>query len=170
MNQATAAIEPIVDRIVALLIERQQAVYHLSACALDKPLPLSIAARHQHIVIDDVGLDLVCELARCDGQSARALHLFALIQLGLDVHLSVATTLCLALPVKALQHLPFHWQSECGEALHLYAQSVLAYRDISQVEHGIAVVARGTIITLMAKETFIARHIPWVFAENRLCN
>ncbi len=181
LNEATveAMIESIVTAIVsrvnALLAARANACYRLPASKLSTPLALSVIAAHQQIVVEQVGLGLLCDLAqmRCDNPAVR--QLLTLIDLGEQVTLQLPAALCRHLPVRALARWPVNWQLDSGQALALCAALLLNYQQAMDFANAgftqsMLLLAPGCVVTALAKETLAKHQVRWAYVENPLCN
>jgi len=162
------AVAAIVERIVAVLNNRQQATYYTSLTKLKSPVALSILASYGNMVVDTMDASSIIALARCQTKQPEVKHLMEVVSFGVTVTLVIHPSLCTMLPVKALSNLPFQWQTKDKQQVVLWARSVLAYADVCQLDNSIVVTRPNTIVTSMARDVMSQNNIVWSCSEDTL--
>lgn len=162
------AVAAIVERIVAVLNNRQQAIYYTSLVELKSPVALSVLANHGNMVVDAVDASSIVALARCQTEQPEVKHLMEVVSFGVTVTLVIHPSLCTMLPVKALSNLPFLWQTKDKQQVVLWGRSVLAYADVCQLDNSIVVTRPNTIVTSMARDVMTKNNIVWSCSEDTL--
>ncbi|PCR06661.1 microcompartment protein PduM, partial [Klebsiella pneumoniae] len=70
-----------------------------------------------------------------------------------------------ALAVKKLARLPLTFSDPLGQPVRLHAASVLTYADVAHFSGGYLVLRRRPIITALAREAAVARHVQLIKQE-----
>lgn len=157
--------EQIVSRIVALLQQRERAVFAARQSDLAKGLSPSVYVRHANLHIQQPDLGFITQLALSNaGHPAVATTLDAM-SYGVHIHISLHQQLLNALPVAGLSRLPLTFSDHLGQAIRLCAKPVIGYSDVIGLNPGILVIATRSLLTPLASDVLRQRHIQWIRPE-----
>ncbi|EOZ9950564.1 PduM family microcompartment protein [Klebsiella pneumoniae] len=131
-----AMLQRIVEEVAARLLRRALSTATLSVAQLGEADIRSLLCQHASLRIVQVDLPLLEQLA---GQRALA--------------------------VKKLARLPLTFSDPLGQPVRLHAASVLTYADVARFSGGYLVLRRRPIITALAREAAVARHVQLIKQE-----
>ena len=155
-----AMLQRIVEEVAARLRHRALSTATLSVAQLGEADIRSLLCQHASLRIVQVDLPLLEQLA---GQRALAAAGCALH--GVRVQLTLLPALLPALAVKKLARLPLTFSDPLGQPVRLHAASVLTYADVARFSGGYLVLRRRPIITALAREAAVARHVQLIKQE-----
>ena len=112
-----------------------------------------------------VDLPLLEQLAGQRALAAAGCALHEAMAWGVRVQLTLLPALLPALAVKKLARLPLTFSDPLGQPVRLHAASVLTYADVARFSGGYLVLRRCPIITALAREAAVARHVQLIKQE-----
>lgn len=112
-----------------------------------------------------VDLPLLEQLAGQRALAAAGCALHEAMAWGVRVQLTLLPALLPALAVKKLARLPLTFSDPLGQPVRLHAASVLTYADVARFSGGYLVLCRRPIITALAREAAVARHVQLIKQE-----
>ena len=115
--------------------------------------------------IVQVDLPLLEQLAGQRALAAAGCALHEAMAWGVRVQLTLLPALLPALAVKKLARLPLTFSDPLGQPVRLHAASVLTYADVARFSGGYLVLRRRPIITALAREAAVARHVQLIKQE-----
>ncbi|MFK9879943.1 PduM family microcompartment protein, partial [Klebsiella pneumoniae] len=110
-------------------------------------------------------LPLLEQLAGQRALAAAGCALHEAMAWGVRVQLTLLPALLPALAVKKLARLPLTFSDPLGQPVRLHAASVLTYADVARFSGGYLVLRRRPIITALAREAAVARHVQLIKQE-----
>ena len=155
-----AMLQRIVEEVAARLRRRALSTATLSVAQLGEADIRSLLCQHASLRIVQVDLPLLEQLA---GQRALAAAGCALHEAM--AWLTLLPALLPALAVKKLARLPLTFSDPLGQPVRLHAASVLTYADVARFSGGYLVLRRRPIITALAREAAVARHVQLIKQE-----
>lgn len=159
-----AMLQRIVEEVAARLRHRALSTATLSVAQLGEADIRSLLCQHASLRIVQVDLPLLEQLA---GQRALAAA-------GCALHEAMAwrsgTANAASRPApraggKKLARLPLTFSDPLGQPVRLHAASVLTYADVARFSGGYLVLRRRPIITALAREALVARHVQLIKQE-----
>ncbi|MGE4800627.1 microcompartment protein PduM [Yersinia hibernica] len=159
MNLTQAQTEQLVSQIVTRLVERERRVHTLLLPQLRAGLDPALFIHHAtlHLMLPD--LAFICRLAQSDTRCPAVAALNEAWSWGMKVHISLQRQLLPALPAAALRRMPLSFSDSQGMAVRFYAGQVLSYRDLATLDPGWLLIDHPTLVTPLAKDQLLARHI-----------
>lgn len=157
--------EQIINAIVALLQQRERAVFATRQSDLAKGLSPSVYVRHAHLHIQQPDPGFLAQLALNDVQHPAVATTLDAMSYGVQIHISLHSQLLKALPVSGLNRLPLTFSDHLGQAIRLCAKSVIGYSDVIGLKSGILVIAPRSLLTPLASDILTQRHIQWIRPE-----
>ncbi|RRE55187.1 microcompartment protein PduM [Klebsiella pneumoniae] len=158
-----AMLQRIVEEVAARLRHRALSTATLSVAQLGEADIRSLLCQHASLRIVQVDLPLLEQLA---GQRALAAAGCALHEaMAVRVQLTLLPAQLPALAVKKLARLPLTFSDPLGQPVRLHAASVLTYADVARFSGGYLVLRRRPIITALAREAAVARHVQLIKQE-----
>jgi microcompartment protein PduM len=165
MALTSQRIQDLVDQIVRLLQQREQATYCVQQSDLAKGLPVPVFLHHAHLHIELPDLGFIHHLAQLDTSDHAVQTVLDAWSYGVDVRITLHPHLLRALPVQALSHLPITLQEPGGRPVYLCAQPVVSYQDVVQLEPALLVLAPRTLLTPLARDVMQQHTISWIRPE-----
>ncbi|MDG0447903.1 microcompartment protein PduM [Klebsiella pneumoniae] len=156
-----AMLQRIVEEVAARLRRRALSTATLSVAQLGEADIRSLLCQHASLRIVQVDLPLLEQLAGQRALAAAGCALHEAMAWGVRVQL----TLLPALAVKKLARLPLTFSDPLGQPVRLHAASVLTYADVARFSGGYLVLRRRPIITALAREAAVARHVQLIKQE-----
>ena len=156
-----AMLQRIVEEVAARLRRRALSTATLSVAQLGEADIRSLLCQHASLRIVQVDLPLLEQLAGQRALAAAGCALHEAMAWGVRVQL----TLLPALAVKKLARLPLTFSDPLGQPVRLHAASVLTYADVARFSGGYLVLCRRPIITALAREAAVARHVQLIKQE-----
>jgi len=157
--------EQLVNSIVALLKQRERAVFAVCQSDLAKGLSPSVYVQHAHLHIQQPDLGFMKQLACADTQHAAVCTVLEAWSFGIQVHVSIHRQLLNALPVRALSSLPLTLSDHTGLAVYLCAHKVIGYADVISLQPGLLLIDSRSLVTALASDVLKQRHIHWIRSE-----
>lgn len=165
MALTSQRIQDLVDQIVRLLQQREQAIYSVQQSELAKGLPTSVFLHHAHLHIELPDLGFIHHLAQLDTSDHAVQTVLDAWSYGVAVQITLHPQLLQALPVQMLSHLPVTLQTPGGQPVFLCAQPVVSYQDVVQLESSLLVLAPRTLLTPLARDVMRQHAISWIRPE-----
>lgn len=156
-----AMLQRIVEEVAARLRHRALSTATLSVAQLGEADIRSLLCQHASLRIVQVDLPLLEQLAL----AAAGCALHEAMAWGVRVQLTLLPALLPALAVKKLARLPLTFSDPLGQPVRLHAASVLTYADVARFSGGYLVLRRRPIITALAREAAVARHVQLIKQE-----
>ncbi len=157
------------QHIVGLIVARLQArlghTATLSVDALSHTPALKLFLTHDALRVGPTDLPFLRQLADAGSDSTAVANLREALSLGMAVCITLPTQALAHLPLRDLAALPCRWCDPQGTTVILHLKNILSYRDLSALREGWLVTSRHTVITPLARETALARHIQLVKQE-----
>lgn len=157
--------EQIVNAIVALLQQRERAVFATRQSDLAKGLSPSVYVRHAHLHIQQPDPGFLAQLALNDVQHPAVATTLDAMSYGVQIHISLHSQLLKALPVTGLNRLPLTFSNHLGQDIRLCAKPVIGYSDVIGFKSGILLIAPRSLLTPLASDLLTQRHIQWIRPE-----
>ena len=146
-----AMLQRIVEEVAARLRRRALSTATLSVAQLGEADIRNLLCQHASLRIVQVDLPLLEQLAGQRALAAAGCALHEAMAWGVRVQLTLLPAL---LPALAL-----------GQPVRLHAASVLTYADVARFSGGYLVLRRRPIITALAREAAVARHVQLIKQE-----
>lgn len=153
-------LQRIVEEVAARLRRRA-----LSTATLSEADIHSLLCQHASLRIVQVDLPLLEQLAGQRALTAAGCALHEAMAWGVRVQLTLLPALLPALAVKKLARLPLTLSDPLGQPVTLHAASVVTYADVARLHRGYLVLRRHPIITALAREAAVARHVQLIKQE-----
>lgn len=160
-----AMLQRIVEEVAARLRHRALSTATLSVAQLGEADIRSLLCQHASLRIVQVDLPLLEQLAGQRALAAAGCALHEAMAWGVRVQLTLLPALLPALAVKKLARLPLTFSDPLGQPVRLHAASVLTYADVARFSGGYLVLRRRPIITALAREAAVARHVQLIKQE-----
>lgn len=157
--------EQIVNAIVALLQQRERAVFAARQSDLAEGLSASVYVRHANLHIQQPDLGFLTHLAALDPTHPAVATTLDALSYGVHLHISLHRQLLPALPVSGLNRLAPTLSDHLGQAIWLCAKPVIGYSDVISLKPGILVIAPRSLLTPLASDILKQRHIQWIRPE-----
>lgn len=158
-------LQRIVEEVVSRLQRRAQSAVTLSVAQLRDADPRSLCCRNSSLRILQVDVPLLEQIAEGDSSNNAAVMVHEALAFGLRVQLSVQRHLLPALPVRKLARLPLTFSDEQGQTVILHPVNLFSYADIARLSQGVVVLRRRCIVTALAREAAVTRHIQLIKQE-----
>ena len=155
-----AMLQRIVEEVAARLRRRALSTATLSVAQLGEADIRSLLCQHASLRIVQVDLPLLEQLAGQRALAAAGCALHEAMAWGVRVQLTLLPALLPALAVKKLT-----FSDPLGQPVRLHAASVLTYADVARFSGGYLVLRRRPIITALAREAAVARHVQLIKQE-----
>ncbi len=159
-----AMLQRIVEEVAARLRRRARSTATLSVAQLGEADIHSLLCQHASLRIVQVDLPLLEQLTGQRALTAAGCALHEAMAWGVRVQLTLLPTLIPALAVKKLARLPLTFSDPPGQPVRLHAASVVTRR-CSPLHGGYLVLRRRPIITALAREAAVARHVQLITQE-----
>lgn len=159
-----AMLQRIVEEVAARLRHRALSTATLSVAQLGEADIRSLLCQHASLRIVQVDLPLLEQLAGQRALAAAGCALHEAMAWGVRVQLTLLPAQLPALAVK-LARLPLTFSDPLGQPVRLHAASVLTYADVARFSGGYLVLRRRPIITALAREAAVARHVQLIKQE-----
>ena len=156
-----AMLQRIVEEVAARLLSTAT----LSVAQLGEADIRSLLCQHASLRIVQVDLPLLEQLAGQRALAAAGCALHEAMAWGVRVQLTLLPAQLPALAVKKLARLPLTFSDPLGQPVRLHAASVLTYADVARFSGGYLVLRRRPIITALAREAAVARHVQLIKQE-----
>ena len=156
-----AMLQRIVEEVAARLRHRALSTATLSVAQLGEADIRSLLCQHASLRIVQVDLPLLEQLAGQRALAAAGCALHEAMAWGVRVQLTLLPAQLPALAVKKLARLPLTF----SDPVRLHAESVLTYADVAHFSGGYLVLRRRPIITALAREAAVARHVQLIKQE-----
>ncbi|ATR51500.1 microcompartment protein PduM [Klebsiella pneumoniae] len=160
-----AMLQRIVEEVAARLRHRALSTATLSVAQLGEADIRSLLCQHASLRIVQVDLPLLEQLAGQRALAAAGCALHEAMAWGVRVQLTLLPAQLPALAVKKLARLPLTFSDPLGQPVRLHAASVLTYADVARFSSGYLVLRRRPIITALAREAAVARHVQLIKQE-----
>ena len=160
-----AMLQRIVEEVAARLRHRALSTATLSVAQLGEADIRSLLCQHASLRIVQVDLPLLEQLAGQRALAAAGCALHEAMAWGVRVQLTLLPALLPALAVKKLARLPLTFSDPPGQPVRLHAASVVTYADVAHLHGGYLVLRRRPIITALAREAAVARHVQLIKQE-----
>ncbi|EIX9156894.1 TPA: microcompartment protein PduM [Klebsiella pneumoniae] len=160
-----AMLQRIVEEVAARLRHRALSTATLSVAQLGEADIRSLLCQHASLRIVQVDLPLLEQLAGQRALAAAGCALHEAMAWGVRVQLTLLPAQLPALAVKKLARLPLTFSDPLGQPVRLHAASVLTYADVAHFSGGYLVLRRRPIITALAREAAVARHVQLIKQE-----
>ncbi|HCA5409142.1 TPA: microcompartment protein PduM [Klebsiella variicola] len=160
-----AMLQRIVEEVAARLRHRALSTATLSVAQLGEADIRSLLCQHASLRIVQVDLPLLEQLAGQRALAAAGCALHEAMAWGVRVQLTLLPAQLPALAVKKLARLPLTFSDPPGQPVRLHAASVLTYADVARLHGGYLVLRRRPIITALAREAAVARHVQLITQE-----
>lgn len=160
-----AMLQRIVEEVAARLRRRALSTATLSVAQLGEADIRSLLCQHASLRIVQVDLPLLEQLAGQRALAAAGCALHEAMAWGVRVQLTLLPAQLPALAVKKLARLPLTFSDPLGQPVRLHAASVLTYADVARFSGGYLVLRRRPIITALAREAAVARHVQLIKQE-----
>ena len=144
-----AMLQRIVEEVAARLRRRARSTATLSVAQLGEADIHSLLCQHASLRIVQVDLPLLEQLTGQRALTAAGCALHEAMAWGVRVQLTL---------LPALLDPP-------GQPVRLHAASVLTYADVARLHGGYLVLRRRPIITALAREAAVARHVQLITQE-----
>lgn len=160
-----AMLQRIVEEVAARLRRRTLSTATLSVAQLGEADIRSLLCQHASLRIVQVDLPLLEQLAGQRALAAAGCALHEAMAWGVRVQLTLLPAQLPALAVKKLARLPLTFSDPLGQPVRLHAASALTYADVARFSGGYLVLRRRPIITALAREAAVARHVQLIKQE-----
>ena len=160
-----AMLQRIVEEVAARLRRRALSTATLSVAQLGEADIRSLLCQHASLRNVQVDLPLLEQLAGQRALAAAGCALHEAMAWGVRVQLTLLPAQLPALAVKKLARLPLTFSDPLGQPVRLHAASVLTYADVARFSGGYLVLRRRPIITALAREAAVARHVQLIKQE-----
>lgn len=160
-----AMLQRIVEEVAARLRRRARSTATLSVAQLGEADIHSLLCQHASLRIVQVDLPLLEQLTGQRALTAAGCALHEAMAWGVRVQLTLLPALLPALAVKKLARLPLTFSDPPDQPVRLHAASVLTYADVARLRGGYLVLRRRPIITALAREAAVARHVQLITQE-----
>lgn len=168
MSLVELNIKQIVDAIVQIISQRQDAIYHIDAQELTKGLSPSVYGLYAQLNISLPDLPFLYQLASYQQTATPCIAVktvFEAMSYGMSLQISVHENLLSALPIKGLQILPISWVDQHNNAIQLNTSNVIGYSNIITLSEKWLVIRKQSLVTPLAKELINERCVHLIKVE-----